>query len=256
MSTTKTTTTTANKTTKNSKMLDLHLTFISRFSTEVEAINATTKILDNILKDGIKPTEYYNNLFEAGYILPAKNVKGEKQSWPMSKDGKKRLSATNNDTRNAILEVSRLIGAYDGRVNRAKVKAEKLALKALKKELGGDLPDYITKNNVDKITTFVNELENKDNLIEKINNEFSPVVQVIPENDEKPTTTTTTKKRTESAPRVETSEKELIFDPVNLIENLQGFMIALNGNNLELTENEAKQAHKACKTLIELAQKS
>lgn len=126
------------------------------------------------------------------------------------------LSPSSKATKDAIPSVKRLVSALDMRKSRAK-KAAKIA----------DMEEQL-----DKIT-------------------------VIPEQTEKekPATEKPATEKPESAPRVDDANVPL-FDAVSLIESLQGFMIALTSNELELDENDAKLAHKLSKQLIEFAQKA
>ncbi len=59
----------------------------------------------------------------------------------------------------------------------------------------------------------------------------------------------------DSAPRVDEVNIPS-FDPVLLVESLQGFMLAVAQGDCQLKEKDAKEAHKLCKRLVELAQKA
>lgn len=254
-------TTTQKTNSKAAKMIELHNSFVNSYLLEIEAENATTKVLDGILKDGIKPTEYYINLFEAGYVLPAKDVKGKKQVWPTTTKGDKK-SATSNDTRKAVLEVNRLVSAYDVRLRRSKIKADKLAIKNLKALLGGKLPEYVSAKNVDDVTKFVVGLEIPETIEDKVafplqalESEFAPVTIIpeVEETDSKPASEKSASDKPDSAPRVDTNDDIGAFDLTDQISSLQALMsYAATGGNIE--PKLAGKIHKAAKGLFDLIQ--
>ena len=142
------------------------------------------------------------------------------KEWPLNKKGVA-LSASSTSVRQAVPSANRIVSAFDMRKKREKDATKKLET---------------AKNPVTTST------------------DSDVPVDVIPEKveTEKPATVAT--EAIESAPRVESSDADLTFDAVTLIESLQSFMIALNDGNLELDDKQAKQAHKLAKQLIEIAQ--
>ena len=140
--------------------------------------------------------------------------------WPLNADGQP-LAPSSKVTKDMLPNVRRLVNAIDNRKSRA---AKKAKLEAAEKQL-----DEITGN---------------------------VPVTVVPDSEKPDSEKPATVEKVESAPRVESSDSDLTFDSVTLIESLQGFMIALSSGALELDEKDAKLAHKLSKQLVTLAQKA
>ena len=140
------------------------------------------------------------------------------KAWPLNSSGKP-LSPRSGKTKSAMPEINRLVSALDMRASRAK-KAEKKAKQAKNAErLLDEAAGLELPESVDSIDS-VDSVDSVD-----------------------------------SAPRVDEANIPS-FDPVLLVESLQGFMLAVAQGDSNLKEKDAKEAHKLCKRLVELAQQA